>query len=83
MTWACSRTITLKCEDSTFTAPWPTQAPSATAATGTVSSSALAGQLGYSGILVPPSCISSLTLPPAESTSRTSGKRNWCAMRSM
>jgi hypothetical protein len=43
----------------------------------------LAGQVVYSGILVPPICISSLTLPPAESTSRTSGMRSWCARRSM
>ena len=75
--------MTEKCEDSTLTAPWPAQAPKATPTTGTVCSNSLAGQLGYSGILVPPICIKSLTLPPAESTNRTKGMRSWCAMRSM
>jgi hypothetical protein len=57
--------------------------PRATPTTGTVRSKSLAGQVGYSGILVPPICISSLTLPPAESTRRTSGMRNCQARRSM
>jgi hypothetical protein len=64
-------------------APCPAQAPRATPTTGTVFSRSCAGQVVYSGILVPPICISSLTLPPAESTSRTSGMRSWCARRSM
>ena len=83
--WALSRTITLKWEQTTRAAPSPAHGPSAAAATGTLARFATtSSKPGSGGTYEKPICSSVLTEPPppVPSTRRTSGRRRSCAMRS-
>ena len=83
--WAVPRTITEKCEAATRAAPSPATGPSAAATTGTTERfSTTSSQPGTNGTYVKPIVSRCFTLPPppVPSTSRTSGIRMSCAIRS-